>query len=233
MIPTVDDVFTLVRAHVADPEGEYYNNQLLLPYLQMAYGELVAKMLNLGLSAIEATAYYTLPANATSLTPLTAGISNFGELEAEGLAERLAGTSEKYIPLLEQEDLSQWDPTDRLRYFEWSGDAFRFVGATTDRDLRIRYLASSTPKEAGSLGIDDCHFFLAARTASLACKLREPELSVSLDVEARGDKRDGNAGLLYALTNPMLLAQQRTPSVRPRFRPQSRFRREIYGFPYY
>lgn len=233
MIPTLDDVFALSRAHLADPDGEVYNNQQLLPFAQMAYGEMYEKMLNLGLSAPEATAYYTLPANTVILTPATAGISNFGELQAQGLSERLAGSTEKYIPLAEQENLSQWDPVDRLRFFEWSGDAFNFVGATTDRQLKIEYWASASAPTSGPLGIDGCQLFIAARAAALACRIREPQLSQQLDVDARGPRLDGNAGYLYTLVNPMVLAQQRTTSVRPRFRPNSRFRREVYGYPIY
>lgn len=233
MIPTMDDVFALCRSHLADPDGEVYNNQQLLPFVQMAYQEMYEKMLNMGLSAPEMTATYTLPANTLSLTPATAGISNFGELQAEGLSERLAGSTEKYIALREQEDLSQWDPIDRLRYFEWRNETFYFVGATTDRDLRIEYWASGSAPTSGSLGIDGCQLFMAARGAALACRLREPELSQTLNLDALGPQLNGNGGYLYTLTNPMLLAQQRTSSVRPRFRPAARFRREVYGYPYY
>lgn len=234
MIATVEQVFERSRAHLGDVDGEIFDNTMLLPFFQTAYEEMYSKMDNMGLSAVEATAFYTLPAGTASLTPATAGILNFGELMADGLGERLNGTTDKYIPLTEQSDLSQWDPSDRLRYFEWSGEAFKFIAATTARDLRIRYFASATAPSTGTLGIDDAQNFLAARTAALAAATRDMTTdSQRLDLDARGPKLDGNGGYLYVLCNSMLLAAQRTTSVRPRFRPQSRFRREIYGYPYY
>lgn len=56
------------------------------------------------------------------------------------LWERLSDTTDTFVDMYEAVDglPSAWQ-NDRLVYWEWRGDRINFLGATTERDIRIRY----------------------------------------------------------------------------------------------
>ncbi|HOQ48061.1 MAG TPA: hypothetical protein PK157_22325 [Bryobacteraceae bacterium] len=63
--------------------------------------------------------------------------------------------------------LSQRPPMERLREYVWDG-VFRFVGATTPRQLKISYYSNGEAPASGVIGIEGIRNFLIARTAQKA-----------------------------------------------------------------
>ena len=283
MIPTRAQVLTQARAHLNDVQAEVFTDTLLGPFFETAYRKVCDEMTNLGLPRFRRTAYYNLPAYTAVLAPVTAGISDFGELVEGGMCERrivttanitaatnatpivataaghgrstgdrvqiygivgqTGGNGEWLVTVsgdnltlngsitegaytsggvvtYSDEDWSEMDEVelgleanrplnDRLHYFEWQGDVFRFVGATEARQLKITYFASGAAPASGSLGIDNSLDFLAAYTACLAAypndRVSEGDRLFAL---CFGVPRQ-STGLLHDLLNPMVKAQQR------------------------
>lgn len=90
---TVAEVMTAARAHLNDPDAENFSDTKLAPHFAVAYRRLFDELVNRNLPLSRRTVYYTLPAYTVRLTPSEAGISNFGELTANGLEERASSTS--------------------------------------------------------------------------------------------------------------------------------------------
>lgn len=107
-----------------------------------------------------------------------------------------------------------------LRYFEWRGDAFRFIGSNTARQLRITYLSSGTAPTSGSVGVDGSLDFLATYTAAAAGAGRDRQDATRLYALALGSREDPG-GLLHRLVNPMVKAQQRVNRQPQGYSPQN------------
>lgn len=76
-----------------------------------------------------------------AVTPAQMGLLNFGDVE--WVSERQAGSTDKFLDLVDEDRLTQRAPTDRLLEFCYQSGAFQFVGCTTVRELQIKYVFSS------------------------------------------------------------------------------------------
>jgi hypothetical protein len=225
MIPTVTEVKDFVRALLNDTQvagGEIYTDTALQPFLASKYEEMFAEMLKEQVPAIERIATYTVTAGTTSVTPATMSVAGLGEIVS--LEERTAGSSEKFYPVTETDTLSQSAQSDRLREFEWREDKFNFIGATTNREIRLTYYVSGAcpgdAPPAQSLVIDGSKNFLAHATAAAAGEVKgaDPDLLRHLKVMAYGGvDRSGQrvTGYLYDLISPMVREKMHVP-IRPR-----------------
>lgn len=107
-------------------------------------------------------------------------------------------------------------PSDKFRVYEWREDTFRFPPVTTERQLRITYLASGNPptNTATTIGIDDALDFLATYTAGLALKSHgASDRARELIAEALGPRMeaDGSGGMLAEFLRVSIRAMQRIP----------------------
>lgn len=203
MISTVEDVLQGAADLLGDSNREHFTDNLLLPFFKKAYRELYGHLLLYQLPKAKLTALYTLSASTTSLTPATAGISNFGELFV--MEERTAGSSDDYQDLDGPVDrLPQRDPETRLMEFTWANDTWGFVGSTENRQLRITYYSSGSPPISGTLGIDGAEGFLESRTAQLAGFPHGY-------IDASGAAKDTADIELDLFLRPMILALQQSP----------------------
>ena len=103
------------------------------------------------------------------------------------------------------------DPDSRLRFWQWTDDAFWFPGATEAKLLQIRYLNSGEAPESGDIGIDGSAPFLATLTAALtASAYGMPQRAAELKRDAFGpsSEPDGTGGMMRALCLPMLHEKQ-------------------------
>lgn len=232
MIPTVADVKLAALGFLDDDAGTRFSPTLQTWAFNLAYGTFIDCLLLNQVPHLERTALYTLPANIATLTPATASIADFGELDE--LEERLNGSAEKYTTVIERDELPQRDPLTILGDFAWQGGAFNFIGATTDRQLSIAYYASGTPPVSGTIGVDGSLQVLAKLTAAyLAPRKGDPELGATLMAEAVGERfRQGvMGGDAYRLIQPMVRGRLRVPLAPRPFRagpsrvqlPNSRF----------
>ena len=139
-----------------------------------------------------------------------------------GTGGTVSWSSENWYPMRLADVLPQWPIGQRLTYWEWKGDALRFLGANEVRQLKLEYSASGNPPSSGAVGIDNARDFLVYRTASLAGRTRDEERAAQFAFESLGKNlaADGSGGLLRTLVNPMLKQKQRIPHRRMPFRPR-------------
>jgi hypothetical protein len=220
MIPTVASVRTRVLALLDDPNAQVFSDAVILEGYGEAIDALWDAFVRHQIPRSKVVTTYTLPANTASLTPATAGITDFGELIH--MEERLNGSSEKYAPVWQGDDLPQRDQTDRLLTFEWRGDAWHFVGANTVRQLRIAYFSTTqqpTDMTTGTIPADGAKTFLSLFTAGrIGPRKGYYELGQAYMLQAVGPRytegRDG--GELLRLITPMVRSRQQVPlAVRP------------------
>jgi hypothetical protein len=214
---TVEQVLADAAAELGDFAQVVYTIPILTPFFRSAHSELWGCALSHGVQMVEKEQLYPLPANTTSLTPAAAGIPNMGE--PYRLWERNASSTDKFSEMVRVPVLPQYDQTDRLRWWRWEGDVFRFIGATGPQQLKIEYRASSAPPTTGPIGIDGSYDFLKVRTAALAAAtFGMQDRKQELTVRALGNRMepDGSGGLLRQFLNPEVKAI--LPVLPPRWR---------------
>lgn len=107
--------------------------------------------------------------------------------------ERSNGTNDTFIPMFQRTDglPPQWQ-VDRLVNWEWRGDRLNFNGATTVRDIRLRYQAVFPTFFSANLNfsstyvpIIDCEEFVACTTAApIVRALGNPQAAADIRQEA-------------------------------------------------
>src|SRR4051812_32524590 len=92
--PAVNNCLVLAATLLRDPGQTSFDNATLWPFFALAYAELRQLMMNWDLQSQQIETLYTLSANTSSLTPLTAGLSDFGE--PTRIWEKASGSSDNY-----------------------------------------------------------------------------------------------------------------------------------------
>lgn len=206
-IATVADVNSDVGALLGDHDLEKYTAAIQLPYFGMAYRVIWDVALNNNAQMVEREVTYSLPADTTSLTPATAGITDMGE--PSRLWERADGGSDDYMLVVRKEDLTNITASDALGFWKWEGDTFYFPGATGARQLKIEYSSSGVAPTTGTIAIDNARTVLAFLTAAYIANSPvggQPQLSQSLIAQAYGPSMapDCTGGALRLFINPMV-----------------------------
>lgn len=172
MAVVAGEILNEVKGLMNDPSGSIYPDIALLPILQKSYRELQVKLSALGISVSR---------EVIGTTFLLAGIKTLGDgsglptdlIHPIELGERAFGSEDKFARMDEVEWEPDAKPTDHLSVWSWREEAIWFVGATTDRQIFIRYIKSLTPLTTGNTPvlINDSTTWLAQRTAALAALL--------------------------------------------------------------
>ena len=165
-------VITEIQGLLNDPTGSIYPQQALFPILNKAYRELQTKLTALGISVTK---------EVLSAIPLLAGSKVLDDgaglptdfLYPIELGERLLGSFDKYVPMEEREWEPDSKPQQGLGCWTFREESLKFPGATTDREILLRYF-----KSLGSLSdvntpimITESQTWLAQRSAALAALL--------------------------------------------------------------
>lgn len=183
MPDTAQDVMVESQGLLNDAAGIFYTLDSLLPYLNKAYRELQDYYNLHGLkTTVAMSTYLPVPAGTTQMTTIPADM-----LRPTQLAERTPGTVEQFTDM----DERSWEPdetqTNHLRVWTWREETIYLVGATVDREVRIRYVKSLSPfSGTGSfIGITNAKLVLASRTAALAARYigENPTRADELDTE--------------------------------------------------
>ena len=91
-----------------------------------------------------------------------------------GVWERLSGTTDDFTELDKMEYLPKYEVlTECLMYYAWNKDIIQFLGANTDRDVKIDYIGSIVPlvpTENTVIPIINAATFLQYRTAALCAE---------------------------------------------------------------
>lgn len=167
------EIMDRARVHLNDVGVDLFTNDVLLPFLVSAWEELQSTMQANGLPIMtETSTTITIPAGligigyvGISLNPTLP--ANF--LEPKALYERTPGTN-RWEEMAESHGIISEQMGNTLGVWEWIGDAIKFVGATGDREILIRYL-KGLPKitsENTDLPIMGAKRYLALKTAAEA-----------------------------------------------------------------
>lgn len=163
-----------------DTAQTVYTNTAQLPYLQMALQEIQEEfeLNNIPVTSVTSAAV-TVNAGTTSINPVDgigAGAApNYPVdfVEAQQLWERLAGSTDPYIPIKQVEFLPHYLdnlPVESLMYWAFNNQRITFIGATTNRQVKIDYIKKLFPDNitAGTtIGFINAATFLQFRTAAL------------------------------------------------------------------
>lgn len=169
MAITAQEPLTECKVLLNDPNSNIYADDKLIPIMQKAYRELQTKMMLNGLPVLK---------EQTLATAVNVGTVSLGDgsglptdfLYPIELQERLAGSGAQYEDMDEAEWEESITPSDRLYFWTWREETLQFVGALTNREVRIRYMkgltriiATTTP-----IAVNNAVTYLAARTAAIA-----------------------------------------------------------------
>lgn len=199
---------SLTAAEVMDSSASLMNDTLRtvytytaqMPYLNMALKELEEhfELNNISITSQTSTPI-TITAGIVAITPFdgegTGVAPHYPQdlVEIQGIYERLAGTTNPFIPLVKREffphsldDLR----TESLMYWIWEDQIIKFLGATTNREVKIDYIKTLFPRitnQAAVIGVMNVESFLFYRTAALCTRFigENPERAQELNTYAQ------------------------------------------------
>lgn len=216
MAIVASSVLTDVRVLLNDTSGAIYADTPVYNLMNKAYRELQRKVSSYGISTTkEISSAIDVAANVVFLGDGAGLPANF--LLPISMSERLQDSVEDFIPMDEFDFEPDIDREAELRYWSWREDEIKFVGATTAREVKLRYVRSlGTITGANSpILIIDADIWLAQRTAALAALVigsnptRAAAIMMDLD-------REGGIWDDFKLT--LIRRQQSTPVRRRRTR---------------
>ncbi len=220
MLPTRGYVRQQFLACLDDPAGAVFDPPnlpagLTSPFtaaFNESYDVLFSAFLNQQVPQVENVVDgIIVPPMTTVLTPAAMGIADFADFS--WIRERQAGSTDKFIDLIELDNLTQRAPSDRLIETVWQNNAFQFVGATTVRELQIKYVSSGqAPTDNNTvIGIDNSASFLSNYAAGKAGPRKGyPELGDAAMMFAVGPRFSAGVigGELYRLIQPLVRERQ-------------------------
>lgn len=214
MAITASNILTGVKPLLNDPQGIIYTDTALLPLLKKAYRELQARLSRAGMGVAK---------EVSSVVPVNAGVIALGDgsglpsglLYPIELKEGDRGASiQNFFPMGE----ATWEPTfeqtGELKVWAWREEEIKFTGATTNRDVSIRFMKGLTEISSGStpVTIINSELFLESRTASIAA-------AVLGENYTRAQALDADAEKWYdVLVGTLVKRGQRIPTRRRRTR---------------
>lgn len=177
---TAANVMDKAASLMNDTAKTVYTYAAQMPYLNMALAELEEhfQLNNIPVTS-QTSAPITVSAGVKSINAFDgvgAGPApNYPQdlVEIQGIYERLAGTTDPFIPLTKRDFLPHPIddlPTESLMYWIWEDQKIKFIGATTDRDVKLDYIKTLFPEvtnQAAVLGVINAKSFLQYRTAAL------------------------------------------------------------------
>jgi hypothetical protein len=203
------------RGLLNDPDGAIYVNTLMITLGAKVYRELQTKLSSMNIGTVKE--FNSTPIEvAAGTTALIAGAGLPADLLFPiELKERADGaTFWPSEPNMEQRD---WEPNvplvTELRYWAWREDEIKFPGATSAREVQIRYSKSLGTISATSSQIQilNCESWFAQRLAVVA--------AITLSNPTRGAALAGDLeGLWDDFVRTMIKRKQSIPVRRRRTR---------------
>jgi len=164
---TADECISSAATYLNDFGLTTWTKERLFAHLLQAHKQLQVELLLNGLPAIKKT---------SSIIDVPAGTSNLEGLQPSDLVEpislweRADGTTDNFVQMSEK----GWEPettqSTELRYWVWLEELIKFLGATTAREVKIKYKAAiNVPDQEGSpLGFLFAENYISPKTAALA-----------------------------------------------------------------
>lgn len=187
--PTVQDILDDSAVLLNDASKTVYSYTVQLPFYNIAQRDLEKKMElnNVPITNEVAPTTLIVTAGVKVISFTTSPALPTDLVEVQGLLERLNGATEDYLPMTRREFLPGIvEITESLIWYTWINQELRFIGATTDRQLQLNYIANRLPKvtsTATTINMLNAQSFLEYRTAALCAlfigenKTRSDELN--------------------------------------------------------
>lgn len=172
-IATAALAISSARSYLNDFNAVAWSDAVLFPKLQEAHRELSAKLIANGVAAVRnQTAIISVPALAIGTTgPINLPSTPSNMIVPISLSERDPGDDLDDLVLMTQVDfVPNVDPIEDLIYWAFLGQQIQLVGATSNKEVQLRYKGSLTmPLTVNdTLGISYAELYLGPRVASLA-----------------------------------------------------------------
>lgn len=181
---TAAQVMDKVASLMNDTAKTSYTYVAQLPYLNMAFDELQEsfELNNIPITNQTKTPTpITIPVGTSWIYPIEmagAGIVTYPVdlVEIQGLYERLAGTSDPYVPMTQKEFLPHAidvQPSSSLGYWIWQDQIIKMAGALTPREIKIDYIKTLFQDDlvtCSIIGVINARSFLYYRTAALCAQ---------------------------------------------------------------
>lgn len=168
MALTVQTIFDRARFHLNDVGITIFDNTILLLAVAAANDELSDELVSNGISLPKKVSKdISVLAGALTLT-LPSDI-----IVPERLWEKAAGDTEAlYVPMTRTAWPVEEKQTTELIYWDWREQVIHFLGATTDRLVRLDYIRTLTDLDATGdpVEVTGSVNYLACKTAALAAE---------------------------------------------------------------
>lgn len=169
MAYTAQEPIDEAKALLNDTSGHIYTDTRMVPLVQKAYRELQTKMQLNGLPVMkEVSAVLTVNAGTVALGDGSGLPSDF--ILPIDLEERTPGSTELWTPMEETVWERNAQQTTNLRFWNFREEEVKFLGATANREIRMKYQKGLTRITATTtpISIIGAVSFLAARAAAIA-----------------------------------------------------------------
>lgn len=151
-----------------DPSQTVYTNDKLLPFAKMVNADFLLNLASNGMPLIE---------EEVASAVVSAGAVVYPSQPADliipiELSERAYGSTGLYVPMVKR----AWDPEEAkstiLRYWSWREGIIKFLGATTNRQVKLRYQKTVNAIESVSSAIpaDQAEQFFVFKIAEYASR---------------------------------------------------------------
>ena len=192
---TSGEVMNRVAALMNDIAMTQYNYITMLPYLNMAIDDLQGAMQLHNIPATEDTAtYITLTAGLTQITPAEDILTPHYPsdlISIREISERTDGSTDTFVPLKKNDFLNPRELTYALRDWAWLNQRIKFIGALSDREIKLDYIrevVTEAADETTVIGIINSRSYLAFKTAEYCSRYigENPTRADTLKEEAEG-----------------------------------------------
>lgn len=172
---TADDVFERSRFFLNDNDGAIFNNGVLLKPLNIAIDDLREELQNYDISVTsETSAAITIPAGTTVLGGEGGPAFPNDLLVPIACWEKTSGSAMDYALMRKVNFLPKYATvTAFLIYWAYQRQVIRFLGATSDIDVKLDYRSSVirlAETKDSTINVKEAISFLSARTAALAAE---------------------------------------------------------------
>lgn len=188
MPDTAGDVCTDVAVKLNDPSASIYNSTVVLPFVAMAAKELE------GILEVNEIPILKQRSSVLSVLALAVELASYPVdfVEPISIEERDAGSTDLFTEMVE----SEWEPNATpdvdLRYWNFRDGKIKFLGATTPRDIRLKYIRNITVIAAVGTNLEPvgARLFLASRAAQMVEKdvMNSPTKALEREQEVKDNK---------------------------------------------
>lgn len=190
------------KVYLNDPSGTRFTSTVLLPYVRTVNRFLETELLENNVQTLNEVADdLVLSAGGTEYFPLPQDF-----LFPIRLEERLSGSTDQFTPMVERPWTPNQEQSDKLKYWIYRREKILFLGATTDREVRLFYQCAFTPIEAVEDSVyRNAYDYLIAGTAAMAHKFISQNDSLASDCNDLAEKE------LASVINIMTKKKQAMP----------------------